>query len=266
MKLNVIKATLVVAFLVLTGWLTYIGLNKKEASIDFKALEKKRSEAMNEQNLVSFDNIIKNIGNSTRLVKPDILASADTTRLSLAIQLLDSNKQYSYAGVLSEKIAAMQHSAHRYFMAARYFLMQTYSHTDPLNEIMFIKRSKYNLEKSLDINPENLDAKVDLAICTHNINKIQTPENQMDLMKPALLLREVVKVDPDHVDAIYYLGKLSVESGQLEKGIERFKKLVSLQPQNPEFYMELSKTYELMGNTKEAKEWADKARDLNSLK
>ena len=85
-------------------------------------------------------------------------------------------------------------------------------------------------------------------------------------MKPALLLREVIKENPEHIDGLYYLGKLAVESNQLEKAIERFKKLVSLQPQNQEFYIELSKIYEMQGNQKEAKEWADKARNLNNLK
>ncbi len=266
MKLNFIKATLVVAFLVLTGWLTYIGLNKKEANIDFKGLEKKRSEAMNDQNQVAFENLLKNIGNSTTVVKPDILVSTDTSRLSLSIQLLDSNKLYAYAGVLSEKLANIQHSAYRYFMASRYFLMETYSHLNPENELMFIKKSKNNLEKSLEINPDNLDAKVDLAICIYNINKIQPPENMADNMKPIQLLVSVVETNPNHVDALYYLGKLAIEGDKLDKAIERFKKLVSLQPQNPEFYLELSKIYEMKGNKIEAKEWADKARNLNNLK
>jgi len=266
MKLTVIKATLVVAFLVLTVWLTLLGLNNKEAKIDFKALEKERSTAMNTQNEASFDNLLKNIGNSTTLVKPDILVSTDTSRLSLSIELLDSNKQYVYAGVLSEKLANIQHSEWRYFMAARYFLMETYSHVNPENELMFIKRSKKNLEKTLEINPHNLNAKTDLAICFYNINKMQGVENETDQMKPIQLLLQVTEENPSHIDAQYYLAKLGIESGQLEKAIERFKKLVSLQPQNQEFYLELSKIYEMQGNTKEAKEWADKARNLNNLK
>jgi tetratricopeptide (TPR) repeat protein len=262
MKLNVIKATLMVAFLVLTASLTYIGLNSNKAQIDFKGLEKKRSESMNTQNQESFDRLLKNIGNSTTVVKPDILSSTDTSRLSLAIQLLDTNKQYAYAGVLSEKLAGIQHSDYRYFMASRYFLMETYSHENPQNELMFIKKSKANLEKSLEIKPDNQDAKVDLAICIHNINKMQTPDNQMELMKPAQLLLQVVRENPNHIDGLYYLGKLAIESNQLEKAIERFKKLVSLQPQNQEFYIELSKIYTMQGNTQEAKEWADKAQNL----
>ncbi len=262
MKLNVIKATLLVAFLVFTTWLTVIGLNTNTARIDFKALEKSRTEAMNKQSESSFESMLKNIGNTTRLIKPDILTSTDTARLSLAIRLLDSNKQYAYAGVLSEKLARLQTSSYRYFMASKYFLTETYSHQNPQNELMYIKRARMNLEKSLEISPSNNDAKVDLAICIYNINKMQGTDNQMELMKPTLLLLEVERADSSHIDAVYYLASLSREIGKYEKAVARFKKLVSLQPQNQQFYLELSKTYEIMGNQTEAKEWADKARNL----
>jgi Flp pilus assembly protein TadD len=72
----------------------------------------------------------------------------------------------------------------------------------------------------------------------------------------------VVKTNPNHIDGLYYLGKLAIESNQLEKAIERFKKLVSLQPQNREFYLELSGIYNMMGNKTESKAWADKANAI----
>ena len=81
-----------VAFIVLTAGLSYLGFNNKEASIDFAALEKEKSASSNSQNEQAFENILKNIGNSTSLVKPDILQSNDTTRLSLSIRLLDTMK------------------------------------------------------------------------------------------------------------------------------------------------------------------------------
>ena len=82
-------------------------------------------------------------------------------------------------------------------------------------------------------------------------------------MRPALLLREVVAVDSNHIDGLYYLGKLAQASNQLEKAIERFKKLVYLQPQNQEYCLELSKIYGTLGNQKESKAWALKAQALN---
>jgi Flp pilus assembly protein TadD len=55
---------------------------------------------------------------------------------------------------------------------------------------------------------------------------------------------------------------LSIETNQFEKAIERFKKLVSLQPQNPDFYLELSQIYALMGNKEESELWHKKGQSL----
>lgn len=263
MKLKVIKATLLVAFIVLTVFLTFFGLNTKEASIDFKALEKKRAVEMSKQTEESFSGMLKNIGSTSNVVKPDILNSTDTGKLSLSIQLLDTMKNHVYAAVLSEKLAAIQNSPFRYHMAARYFLKATEKHE---NELMLYKKAKQNLEKCLDIDTGNLDAQVDLAVCYYNINLFEAPESQTDLMKPALLLREVVKKNPNHVEGIYFLAQLSLETKQYEKAIERFKKLVSLQPQNLEFYSELVRIYKLMGNESEAKVWVEKARAATNKK
>jgi cytochrome c-type biogenesis protein CcmH/NrfG len=91
---------------------------------------------------------------------------------------------------------------------------------------------------------------------------MQAPESQTELMRPALLLKEVITVDSNNLDALYYLGKLSIETNQFEKAIERFKKLVSLQPQNPDFYFELSQIYALMGNKEESELWNKKGQSL----
>jgi tetratricopeptide (TPR) repeat protein len=262
MKLFAIKATLMVAFLLSAVWLSLKGWKKKEAVIDFKKMEEARMEETKKQTSEQFNSFLKNIGTTTDIVKPDILNSTDTLRLSMAIELLDTMKQYAYAGVLAEKLAVLQNSDRRYFQSARYFLMETYSHQKPETEFMFVKKAKGNLEKCVAINPRNYAAKIDLAICTKNVYDMLPPENPMDMMKPAQLLLEVNRAQPNNTDALYYLGKLSVETGQYEKAIERFKKLVSLQPQNKENYAELSEIYRMMGNEKESKLWADKAQGI----
>jgi tetratricopeptide (TPR) repeat protein len=262
MKLFTIKATLMVAFLLLVGLFSWIGWKRSSATIDFKKMEEARLAETQKQTTDQFTNILKNIGASTDVVKPDILNSTDTLRLSMAIELLDTMKKYVYAGVLAEKLAEQQQSDWRYLQSARYFLLETYSHEQPENEFMFTKKAKVNLEKCVAINPLNYAAKIDLAICTKNVNDVQPPSNPIDLMKPAQLLLEVNRAQPNNTDALYYLGKLAVETQQFEKAIERFKKLVSLQPQNQENYLELSDIYLKMGNEKESKLWSEKAQRI----
>jgi len=260
MKLNPLKAILLIAFFIVTALLTYFGLHRSEAQIDFEALNKERSEAMTAQNEKAFESILNNLGSSTTVVKPDILSSKDTQRIALSITLLDTMQQYLYAAVLSERVAKINNNAWRYHTAARYFLMET-EKGEHLS--LLFKKAKTNLEQCLSIEPNNLNAKVDLAVSIYNINNQEPPKNTADLMRPALLLREVVAVDSNHIDGLYYLGKLAQASNQLEKAIERFKKLVYLQPQNREYYLELSQMYERLGNQKEAKVWLEKSQNIN---
>lgn len=262
MKLSTIKATFLVAFLFSVGLLSYKGWKRSEASIDFKKMEDEKNSATREQTSEKFNSFLKNIGSSTDVVKPDILQSEDTLRLSMAVELLDTMKQYAYAGILSERMGDLLNSGWRYHRASRYYLMETYNHKQPENEFLFIKKAKGCLEKSVAIDPKNYAAKIDLAICIKNVNDLEPPQNTSDIMKPIMLLREVNAAEPNNVDAIYYLGKLAIESQQFEKAIERFKKLVSLQPQNKENYAELSNIYSMMGNKEEAKLWADKAQSI----
>jgi len=49
-------------------------------------------------------------------------------------------------------------------------------------------------------------------------------------MEAIMLLREVVQEDSNHRDAHFWLGEFSVQSGQMDKAVERFRRVVSLDP------------------------------------
>jgi len=48
-------------------------------------------------------------------------------------------------------------------------------------------------------------------------------------------LRAVIDRDSNNIAAIYQLGIMSIESGQTEKAVKRFEKLLLLQPENQEY-------------------------------
>jgi tetratricopeptide (TPR) repeat protein len=261
MNSNFIKATILVAFFVISIPLIYLGWKNSTAKIDFKALDNAKSNEMNVQTDEQFNQFLKNIGSSSKEVSPDILKSTDTSRLAMSIELLDTLEQYAYAGVLAEKLATIQKSDYRYAQSAHFFLSETANHPSPQNDFMFLKKAKQNLEKSLEINPSNNNVKVELALSILNIQDIQPPKGS-EQMKPMLMLLDVVKNDSNNIEANYYLAKLGVRSGQFEKAIERFKKLVSLQPQNQE-YFELSQIYKLWETKEESNYGLKKAQSLN---
>ena len=85
-----------------------------------------------------------------------------------------------------------------------------------------LKTQQY-YQKVLEKNPSMLDVKARMAM---TYTKGKNP------MKAVLTLREVLEKDPENEQALLNIGLLSVQSGQFEKAIERFKKLLSVNKSN----------------------------------
>jgi len=88
--------------------------------------------------------------------------------------------------------------------------------------------------KGNQIPAEDIESTIDIAL--ENIKKgKETGDMGLVMNEGILKLRAVNESSPDNLRAIYHLGMLSIESGQLEKAKKRFEKLVSLQPENEEY-------------------------------
>jgi len=68
----------------------------------------------------------------------------------------------------------------------------------------------------------------------------ETGDMGLVMNKGIMKLRAVNERDSNNEKAIYHLGLLSLESGQIEKAEKRFEKLVLLQPENQEYLKALS--------------------------
>src|SRR5690606_18259710 len=108
-------------------------------------------------------------------------------------------------------------------------------------------------EQALKINPGDLNAKTGLG--SAYVSGTNNP------MAGISLLREVVDADPDHVGANKSLGLFSMQSRQFDLAIDRFKKVVSLEP-DAESYFYLATSYENIGMKQEAIGAFEKSRDL----
>lgn len=115
------------------------------------------------------------------------------------------------------------------------------------------KRAEDMFKEALKLDPNHIGALNNLALI-----EIYRQENVMGGVQKLL---KVTKIDPDNEAALYQLGILAIKSGQTDKAIERFEKLVSLQPQNKEYHKNLALLYNSKGDSQKAGEHAAKAKN-----
>ena len=182
----------------------------------------------------------------------------DKQNFQQLIVLWDSLKNPLIAAHYSLEYAGVEPTEKNWFAAGIKYYGVAASATDSLIIGEAAKNAEKAFEKVLALNPNNLEAKTALASCYIQIDQ--------DVMKGVGMLKEVIEKDSNNVQAIYTLGMLSIQSGQLDKAQQRFEKLVSLQPFNPEFYFYLGEVYAKLGESKKAIATYEKCKTLLSDK
>ncbi|MFI5221488.1 MAG: tetratricopeptide repeat protein [Bacteroidia bacterium] len=150
--------------------------------------------------------------------------------------LVSANYDMEYAEKFPGKNSWLQ-AGKKYYNAAAYS-------SDSLLQREAAVNAKSAFEKVLKSDPENLEAKNALGILY-----VQVENN---IMKGVLMLKEILTKDSNNSQAIYSLGMLSIQSGQLDKAEQRFYKLTLLQPFNPDYYYYLADVYAREGKTEKA--------------
>lgn len=122
--------------------------------------------------------------------------------------------------------------------------------TDSDEQSFFLQESVSSYDKSLDFQ-QNTTTKLKLA-------KIHT-EYTGAIMRGVQLYREIIEKEPKHIQANYELGLLSVQSGQIDKAIERFDLLIKAEPQFIEPYIYKAQILHDRGQNTEATDVLDAA-------
>lgn len=105
------------------------------------------------------------------------------------------------------------------------------------------QKAKTYYEKILADEPNNLEAKVKLGV-TYTITA--TP------MQGITMIRSVLDKDPDNQLALFNLGLLSMQSGQYDKAVGRFERLMQLNPKDANSCMLLAQSLINLGKQEEA--------------
>ena len=167
----------------------------------------------------------------------------------------DTAKAFAPFAWYTAEAARLENSEKSLTFAARLFLDGLVEENDSQLKQWEAFQAKDLFERSLKLNPDNDSSKVGLGE-TLLYGGIAMP------MQGIALIREVTTKDSNNIYAQMSLGRASLMSNQLEKAVEHFKKVVSLQPNNIEAIFRVAEIAEQMGNKKEAIEWYTKVLPL----
>ncbi|HVG41491.1 MAG TPA: tetratricopeptide repeat protein, partial [Chitinophagaceae bacterium] len=168
-----------------------------------------------------------------------------------------ANQLLPYAWYTAEA-ARLENSEKSLTFAARLFLNNLKQQESPELKHWMAEQAKDLFDRSLTLNPGNDSAQVGLG-ATYLFGGLSNP------MEGISKIRTVVEKDSTNVYAQMTLGEASMISSQFDKAIERFAKVVRLQPNNLEANLLLAETYERTGKKVEAVTWYKKSAGLTEI-
>lgn len=101
---------------------------------------------------------------------------------------------------------------------------------------------------------ENIDAAIQAAV-----EKI----NSGAPMEGIMAIRDLAENHPDDPRPQFYLGMFSIQSGQFDKAVSRFQKVIELDPNAIDAYRWLGESYMSLGDFENAKENLEKFISLS---
>lgn len=156
--------------------------------------------------------------------------------------------------VWSEKAAEEFGSAERWIAAGDAYYSLLLSRSNIQERRKAVEKARTWYEKVGENDPHFADAKAKAAMT-------YAPSDNSMPTETVAMLREVLAKYPNNETALFNLGLLSMQSGQLEKAEERFKKIVDINPENTKAVLHLAMVYRELGNGKKAAEYLEKVKN-----
>ncbi len=113
-------------------------------------------------------------------------------------------------------------------------------------------------ENAISLDPEEVSYRLNLALVY-----TEQPLSD-DPMRGILMLRELNQNYPDNVPVLNNLGRLAIQTGQIERALERLERSFELDSENPVTVCLLAQAYKAGGRQDKAGLFADRCEDLRN--
>jgi tetratricopeptide (TPR) repeat protein len=184
---------------------------------------------------------LKNLGTELRK-NYDILK---TSGLSDSLVVFwDKLKRPDLASYFTETLAEKTDSASTWYKAGNRYYYSIPFVKDESELPLLYQRAAFCFENSVKKDASNTDAKIMLAACM--------VEGSEDPMKGISLLRSIEQKDSANVKLQMTFALFSVKSGQLDKAVLRFNKVLQIDSTAIEVYLHLADAYEKLGQPEQS--------------
>ncbi|MCW3075463.1 MAG: hypothetical protein JWO32_72 [Bacteroidetes bacterium] len=190
---------------------------------------------------------LKNLEPSKKTMVERLMASKKLDSVSV---FWDKLKRPDLASVFVENMARLSNKAADWFKAGnRYYYAVQF--TQDKTEVPLLYQCAIRcFSQGLKTEPNNTDARIMLASCY--------VEGTGEPMEGIAMMREIEKKDSNNVKLQLSFAFFSVKSGQLDKAIARFNKVLAVDSNYIEAYLHLADAYEQQGKTEKTIEVLEK--------
>ena len=143
-----------------------------------------------------------------------------------------------------EKIALSNPGIQSWSQAGDVYLQAFGLALNPVKMEQMAEKARGAYAQVLKYDESNLHAKTSSAL---------TYVNSQNPMRAITVLREVLDLNPNYIPAILSMGKLSLQSSQFDKAVERFKAVLKIDVNNIDAKIGLSYSYIELGQINDAK-------------
>ncbi len=200
------------------------------------------SSAKGSASLEVFLNLaLKNLGPEKKKTYDRLTESKFQDSLAL---FWDRLKRPDLAAIFVEKQAIELKRAEAWDKAGNRYYYSVQFTQDQSELPVLYQRAIFCFEQALLLEPGHVDAKIMLASCY--------VEGTEDPMRGISALKEIEKTNANNVKLQLTFAFFSVKSGQLDKAIERFNKVLTIDSTYIEAYLHLADTYEKLNEKEKA--------------
>ncbi len=169
-------------------------------------------------------------------------------------KLWQQNKNRAIAAHYFGKSGKLENSRKKLNFAAHLFSEELHDAHDARMKQWMAEEAIACYQQSISLDPDNDTTRIDLAAVYIN--------GTGETMKGIEQLLTIVRKDSTNIPANMILGRMAVESGQLDKAIQRGNTILSVDKENVEAYWFLAEAYRRKNDIPKAKELLNQAKKI----